>query len=205
MNEFNLIAPIYDTLSSFVFGCSMRKAQTLFLRDIPAGANVLILGGGTGWLLASLLQINGSCRVWYVEASSKMIELSKSKADKDLNRVVFIHGTQKTIPEGITFDAVITNCYLDLFAADSCQRAIQRIKSTMKSESVWLITDFLDTTWWHSALLKLMYFFFRTVSGVKVKTLPRWRDLVTQNGFLAERSNSFFGGFIFSALFRKMN
>src|SRR5688572_18502098 len=155
MNEFNLIAPIYDRLSSFVFGSSMRKAQTLFLGDIPADANVLILGGGTGWLLAELLRINRSCRVWYIEASSNMLELSKDKVDKELPRVIFVHGTQNTIPKGVIFDAVITHCYLDLFTADSCQKVIQRITSTMHSESLWLITDFLNATWWQSALLKV--------------------------------------------------
>jgi tRNA (cmo5U34)-methyltransferase len=203
MNEFNLIAPIYDRLSSFVFGRSMRQAQTLFLEDIPADANVLILGGGTGWLLAELLRVNGSCRVWYIEASSKMLELSKSKVDNGLRRVRFVHGTQYTIPQGIIFDAVITHCYLDLFTADSCQRTIQRITSAMREESLWLIADFLNTTWWQSALLNLMYKFFRTVSSVEAKELPPWRDLVAQNGFLVKRSRNFFGGFIFSALFRK--
>jgi SAM-dependent methyltransferase len=203
MDEFNLIAPVYDKLSSLVFGNSMRSAQTLFLGDVPEWSNVLILGGGTGWLLADLLQTNKSCKVWYIEASSKMLALSQEIVAGEAHRVVFVHGTEVDIPEGVIFDAVISHCYLDLFSADRCRQVVQRIKSAMHAEGVWLVTDFLNTTWWQSALLKLMYAFFRTVSGIYTNVLPPWKESLLDDGFCLIKSKLFFGKFIFSGLFKK--
>ena len=76
---FDLIAPYYDSLARLVFGDSIRHCQLEYLDKIPPGAQVLILGGGTGWLLGELMKINPSCRVWYLESSIKMLEMTKGK------------------------------------------------------------------------------------------------------------------------------
>src|SRR5688572_27433406 len=120
MNNFDSVASFYDRLSRLIFGNSILHAQTLYLPDIPTGANVLILGGGTGWLLCELLAKKPGCKIWYIEASEKMISLSKEATRDTSHRVTFIHGTEDRIPSGITFHVVITHFYLDLFSAGSC-------------------------------------------------------------------------------------
>src|SRR5258708_1136346 len=92
----------------------MNAAQQYFLGNIREHAKVLILGGGSGWLLANLLRLRQNCEVWYIDASEKMIALSRQK-NKPEYRVHFIHGTELDIPLTIQFDVVITNFYFDLF------------------------------------------------------------------------------------------
>ncbi|HEY9047693.1 MAG TPA: class I SAM-dependent methyltransferase, partial [Ohtaekwangia sp.] len=70
--SFDSIAPVYDMLSRIVFGRSMVKSQRHFLKYIPAEASVLILGGGTGWIIQELFAVNNTCTIVYVEASQKM-------------------------------------------------------------------------------------------------------------------------------------
>lgn len=200
MNDFNLVAPVYDKLCRLVFGRSMYNAQTSFLKDIKPGGRVLILGGGTGWLLSALLLINEACYIWYIEASPKMLELSKKKVQPASPRISFICGTEEDIPEEVTFDAVITHCYLDLFTAKKCNKVIQRIKSSMHDDSIWLITDFVSTTWWHSAMISVLYSFFKVVSNITADALPPWRTSLAKNGFATIKEKRFFGGLICSTL-----
>src|SRR6187402_1340927 len=77
MNGFDRLAPVYDKLAGLVFGKAIVDAQLVFLDRVRAGDRILILGGGTGWLLEKLLRKQPVCEVWYVESSSRMIELTR--------------------------------------------------------------------------------------------------------------------------------
>ena len=202
MNNFDSVARIYDGLSNLIFGKTIRRAQTAYLCDIGPGANVLILGGGTGWLLSELSEVNPTCKVWYIDASAKMIELSKAVTQNSAQEIVFIHGTEDSIPPDTTFDAVITNFYLDLFPKESCISAIRKIRSVIRANGIWLVTDFLNTTWWHSAMLGAMYRFFKLTCAIEASALPQWKNLLEENAFTEYKSHEFFGGFIKSAVFR---
>ena len=202
MNNFDSVARFYDRLSGLIFGKAMRRAQTVYLPDIVPGANVLILGGGTGWLLSELFAVNPTCKVWYIDASAKMIELSKEMTRNSAHEIVFIHGTEDSIPLGISFDAVITNFYLDLFPQDSCIRVIRKIRPAIRANGIWLVSDFVNTTWWHGVMLGVMYRFFKLTCDIEGHSLPEWKNLLEKNAFIEGKSHEFFGGFIKSAVFR---
>ena len=202
MNNFDPVARIYDRLSYLIFGKAMRRAQTAYLSDIGPGANVLVLGGGTGWLLSELSEVNPTCKVWYIDASATMIELSKEVTRNSVHELVFLHGTEDSIPPGTTFDAVISNFYLDLFPQESCVNAIRKIRPVIRANGIWLVSDFLSTTWWHSAMLGVMYQFFKLTCDIEASALPQWKNLLEENAFKEYKSSEFFGGFIKSAVFR---
>src|SRR6478736_3343856 len=201
MNGFDLLAPIYDRLVRLVFGKSMFNAQTYFLDRVKPGDHVLILGGGTGWLLFELLQKQPSCKVWYVESSSRMIELAKEKTHNHPN-VKFIAGTDESIPSK-HFDIVIMNFFLDLFTEGRVTRIIMRIKASMKPDGMWIITDFNNgNKWWQRVLLAIMIFFFRLICAIEAKRLPDFKSLFAEQ-HLAEISGcSFFKGFIKAGLYQ---
>ena len=202
-NNFDSVAKIYDKLSALVFGKTMAHAQTIFLSEIEQGATVLILGGGTGWLLAEILRTNLTCKIWYIEASSNMIMLSKKKiSPAEMSRVNFIHGTEDSIPPATSFDVVITPFYLDLFCNNSCLAVVKKIKSSLHAKSIWIITDFVNTAWWHSGMLFLMYRFFEITINIEAARLPAWEATLKQNGLTEIKSYLFYSGFIKSTLVR---
>ncbi len=201
MNNFDRIAPVYDLLAGIVFGKSIRRAQTLFLKEIPQGGHVLVLGGGTGWLLAELLSLNPNCKVVYIDASLKMVEMAKKKAEGS-NNVFFVHGTENSVPRGIEFDAIITHFYLDLFGQESCTKVVSLIRSSCHHRTLWLACDFMNRTWWHSAMLCVMYRFFRVMTSLNVREFPEWKKSIRQSGFVEISSKDFSKGFISSALFQ---
>jgi ubiquinone/menaquinone biosynthesis C-methylase UbiE len=204
MSNFNAVASFYDRLAEMVFGGAIKRAQTAYLETISPGANVLILGGGTGWILMELFAINPTCKVWYIDASSRMIDLAKRTVQDSKHHVIFIHGTEDSIPPAGSIDVVITNFYLDLFPPASCDKVIQKISTAMHAKSIWLIADFDDTTWWHGVILRVMYIFFRMTTGIEASSLCNWRKLMERNGFQVKESTEFFRGFIKSAVFRSI-
>jgi tRNA (cmo5U34)-methyltransferase len=203
MNNFDSIAPFYDQLSNLIFGSAIKQSQIAYLSAIRQGGKVLILGGGTGWILSALFAINPTCEVWYIDSSTRMINLSKKVAMDSKHKVFFILGTEDAIPPGILFDAVITNFYLDLFTPTSCKTVIDKIRSSLHAKSLWIVSDFINTTWWHSAMLRIMYRFFKIMSGIQASSLCDWKTLLEQNGFALLQSSQFFAGFIKSVVFSR--
>lgn len=204
LNSFDRIAPVYDRLAGIVFGTAIQDAQRVHLGALGDAHEVLILGGGTGWLLKDLLRLHPVMRVMYVEASPRMIELAaKNVSDADRHRVAFIHGTERTLPEERRFDAVIVNFFVDMFPASELIEVLGKLNVVLRSGGRLLCTDFVNDTKWHNALLWMMYAFFRVTANLRNQHLAPWRKLIPERGFVQLRSTSFWKGFICSELYQK--
>ena len=76
--NYDSIALIYDRLARLVYGRSLVNAQLYLLDAIPAEAHVLIVGGGTGWVLEEITKRHPSgLSIDYIDAASKMVALAK--------------------------------------------------------------------------------------------------------------------------------
>lgn len=202
-NQFDRVARVYDRLAKLVFGTSIVASQQFFLREIPANARILILGGGTGWILNEIAAATTACEIWYIDASEKMIEQAKN-ANANLLPVHFIHGTEDDIPPTVSFDILITNFYLDLFDERELYSVLDKITQSLTGEVRWIVTDFLDRKrWWQSLMLNAMYSFFRIVTGLENRRLPDWNLAIQRNGFAKIGSRLFYRGFIEAAIFAK--
>jgi ubiquinone/menaquinone biosynthesis C-methylase UbiE len=191
---FDFLAPVYDLMARLVFGRAIIDSQTVCLDRIPHGAEILILGGGTGWLLEKISDQHKSCKILYVDVSKEMVK--KARLRKTEDEVHFIQGTVMDIPKEIKFDVIITNFYLDLFSDKSLVPILERILEHTKTSSVWLVTDFIETTLWHRWMLKLMYLFFRIVCNIECLHLPKWKAALRANGWKEIEMQFRFNGFI---------
>src|SRR4051812_8861289 len=91
MNDnYNNIAIFYDQLSAFIFGKAIFNAQRFMLQMVPPCSTVLLVGGGTGWILEELAKKYPSgLKITYIDSSSKMILLS-GKRNVGKNKVIFM-------------------------------------------------------------------------------------------------------------------
>jgi tRNA (cmo5U34)-methyltransferase len=202
LNGFNLVAPVYDRLAKMIFGRSIRDAQICLLNKIPPGSDVLILGGGTGWILEAMNRENVDCTIWYVEASSEMITRAK-KRSLGHNRTYFIHGTESDLPAGKQFDVVITNFFLDLFTSEKLHHVVAAITKCLKPGALWIATDFTKPkSFWQGMLLSTMYLFFRATSGIEAETLPEWEMILRREKFEVLSEKGFYNNFINTMLLR---
>lgn len=189
--NFDWIAPVYDTLARLVFGQRLQVAQALFLDRIPAGASVLLVGGGTGELLVAVCARQPDCHVLYLETSSRMVALATRRMLRWSGpaTVTFRVGDELVLHPDEQFDVVITPFVLDLFTEEILlTRLIPRLKQTLKPGGVWLVTDFVNTAgWWQRALLWTMIRFFRLTAGVAVRHLANWQQLLARAGLTRQQ------------------
>jgi len=201
MNGFDRLATLYDPLARMIYGQSIVQAQTCFLDVIPSFSKVLIVGGGTGWLLTKLLQDHPECEVWYIESSVNMLSMAARKS-MDPGRVHFILGTEEDIP-GCGFDVVITHFFLDLFSKPALLIAVQKICLALRPSALWIVADFVDQgKGWQRFLLKTMYSFFRQTCRIEARTLPPWGGALIQSGLYKVEHRLYYKGFIESAVYR---
>lgn len=183
-----------------------RKSQCHFLKYLESSKEVLILGGGTGWIAKEILSRFPQLSITYIEASAQMIVQAKQKISNYSNRISFIHGTEKSIPTYVQFDTVIANFYFDLFTDVDLSRALNFIRKSMTKDSLWLISDFKDDgKWWQKILLKSMFAFFRITCGIRLTKLVDWRTPLLNSGFEPLDSKAFYKGFILSSVYRLMD
>ncbi len=201
LNGFDPIARIYDAMDRIAFGRSAKAAQVNFITEIPDGSQVLVLGGGTGWILTQLLGTGKSLQIWYIDASKKMIQQSRLKTTHASN-IHFIHGTESDIPPDVKFDVVITFFFLDLFSDPVLDQVTQKIKHNLKEKSLWLAADFIyQNKWWQKLMLTAMYTIIHALCKIEARRLPDWRQAIANEGFNKRKSKSFFGGFIESGVY----
>jgi ubiquinone/menaquinone biosynthesis C-methylase UbiE len=197
---FDLLAPVYDTLARWIIGKDIVNAQLCFLDQLHNCHRILILGGGSGWILESLCARFPHLEIDYVDVSPNMIKAAKEKFSH-YKRFRFIEGTEVDIPEK-NYDGVITNFYLDMFDAKNLTRVIEQIKNSLTHQATWIATDFVNEGKMHSFKLWCMYRFFRVITGIEATRLPDWAFQLNQAGLELRDSRKYNNGFIASNFYR---
>jgi len=196
---FDFLAPFYDVLARLIIGNSIVVSQLYFLKRFKECKHVLILGGGSGWLLDSLYRECPDLRIDYIDLSSGMINKSKMKS-RNNQRVNFITGTEEDIPDRL-YDGVITNFYLDLFDEKRLNVVIEKVNGSLKNSSLWAFTDFISEQRGHEMMLWWMYRFFRVIARIEATRLPDWQSCMKVTGNQLLESKKFKNGFIASNLY----
>lgn len=173
--NYDKIATNYDLISRLVFGKTVVNAQVCLLKYIPADSNILIAGGGTGWILEELSKVHSnSLKIDYVESSLQMIRLSQ-KRNCESNEVNFINLPAENFSTEKKYDIILTPFFFDNFQAEKIQYIFLKLDSFLKDDGAWLYVDFVydekKGRLWQRLLLKIMYFFFRVTSHIETQQL----------------------------------
>ncbi len=206
-NNYNSIANIYDALSRLIFQKSIVNAQIFLLQHIPANSKVLIVGGGTGWVLEELSKIhNKGIEIIYVEKSSKMISLSKQKNIKN-NIVEFINnGVEEFSPEK-KFDIIFTAFLFDNFLPAKIEMVFSKLDQLLEPNGLWLYADFkndkTNSKWWQKFLLRTMYFFFKITCNIETQQLIDMTKYFS-SGYAKISENYFYSNFIKAIVYKKV-
>lgn len=194
----------YDRLSVLVYGKALVRSQVYLLKHIPANSNILIAGGGTGWILEEIAKVHPSgLTITYAEISANMMALSK-KRNTGGNKVIFINEPVENIENGSLYDLVFTPFLFDNFTEQTLQQVFAHIHNRLKPGGAWLNTDFRPAgKWWHTFLLKSMIVFFRAICGIEAKQLPDIEKQFELRQYQVIDQKSFFGEFILSTAYQK--
>lgn len=203
--NYDTLAPIYDRLSRLVFGRVQVDAQLYLLDAIPAGARILIIGGGTGWILDAIVARHlAGLAITYVDASAKMITLAR-KRDVKNNHITFINATiEDSTPQG-PFDIILTPFLFDNLREEDVPKVISTVEAALAPNALWLYCDFRHSSkLLHRLLLKSMYVFVRLVCGIKASRLAEVRPVFTQLHWVVVRETLFFDGMIEAVVYGRV-
>ena len=198
VNNFDRIAPVYDSLARLVFGSGILKSQIRFLDHIEWSDRVLILGGGTGELLEYLPK----CRqVDFVEKSDKMIARAKSRA---VNQPVhFILKDFFEFDSTITYDVILCPFFLDCFNQEYLENGVKKLRRHLKKGGKLIVSDF-DEKETGRILSSLMHLFFNVSANLQSKRLKEIHSEIITNEFSMIREDFFNQNMIFSRLYRNL-
>ena len=197
LTGFDRVAWFYDAFAALVFGPALRNTQRAALGGLPVGApHVLILGGGTGWVLLEVLRRRPAATVLYLEASPRMLARARAHLHPaQLAQVEFRHGTQAALAPGETFDAVLTFFVLDCVAAPDLPDALNRLHAALRPGGRWLLADFrFARRGWRWLMLATMFWFFRLTTGLRARELPNLVAAIKARGLRGEVQGRFYRG-----------
>ena len=187
-----------------VYGKALTNAQGYLVRFIPADAHILIVGGGTGWVLEEITKIHPSgLSIIYIDASAKMTALANTR-QVGKNKVTFITSPVESVILDGAFEVVLTPFLFDNFTDNSLRKIFSTIDSHMKPGGKWLHCDFQNTNvFWQKWLLKIMYFFFKVCCGIEASQLPDTDSCFTEFEYEVMTQKAFMSGFVMSTIYTK--
>ena len=204
-NNYDFIAPWYDRLSRMVFFSAQTNAQKEQLSFIENHQRILIVGGGTGWILEEINNICEDLRITYVEISASMIQLAKQKKC-DKNCVDFVNLPIENFTDDLPYDVILTAFLFDNFEKEQAELVFFNLHQKLKKDGIWLFSDFVDhhkKNHWKNLFLKLMYLFFDKVARIEAKELVNMHPYFKDNGYKTVQEKGYYKTFIKAMVFRK--
>jgi len=202
--NYNNSAWFYDRLSRIVYGKALINAQAYLLNFVPPNAHILIVGGGTGWILEELTHIHPlGLNITYVEIAVNMMALSQERFTGD-NRVIFINDAIENSHLAAGYDIVLTPFLFDNFKEQTLNTVFKSIDVLLKPNGLWLNASFqLTGKWWQQVLLKSMFVFFKLICNIEASKLPQIDKCFKENGYQIFDQKNFFGDFVGAGVYKK--
>ncbi len=204
-NNYDSIAFWYDSLSRIIFLKSQVNAQKEQLSLIKNHQKILIIGGGTGWILEEIAQLHQNLEITFVEISANMIQLANQKT-WGKNKVVFVNLPIENFTDQLQYDVIITAFLFDNFARNRAEMVFETLNHKLKVKGYWLFSDFSNQhtkSRWQFIFLKTMYFFFKKVANVEATALIDMYPYFTDKGYATVKEKYYYGSFIKAVVYRK--
>jgi ubiquinone/menaquinone biosynthesis C-methylase UbiE len=203
--NFNPIAPVYDFLSSLVFGKELIHASACFIHKLPAYGHILYIGGGSGKLLNKILANRPNITLDFVEPSLKFLQLAKRNLNTQFNNQVnFILGNHLALTTNKKYDAILTFFVVDIFTQNQTAAFCKHIFKLLQNNGLWLNTDFENPpSIKGKVILKTMYIFFKLVAKISAKQLPNYQAVFKELSLTEISNKLFFNQMVSASLFQK--
>jgi len=207
LNNYDAIASNYDMLSRMVFFKSQVKAQIAQIKFIPSRSNILIVGGGTGWILEEISKVySEGLKITYVEISEKMIRLASKRSAKG-NILEFVNLPIEDFLDDCRYDVVITAFLFDNFKEERIQQVFSKLNHMLKPSGLWLFSDFEHPenggSKWQEWLLNTMYYFFGKIAHVEATALIPVRPYFMAKNYKSLDIQMYYQGFIKAIVYKK--
>jgi cyclopropane fatty-acyl-phospholipid synthase-like methyltransferase len=190
--SFDRVARPYRWLEYLSFGRALVRCRNHFVPQLSGCEHALVFGDGDGRFLAKLMAANQELRADAVDLSPGMLRLLAS-------RVAAAHATApcrlrthladaREFAPASTYDLIITHFFLDCLTQPELDRLALRIAPHLTPGVLWVVSDFripagrfrLPAT----AIVRLLYFGFRVLTGLRTTHLPDHEAALTAAGLV---------------------
>lgn len=193
--SFDRVASYYDRLAQFVFGNGWNAVQLAPLKYIRPSDEVLILGGGTGKMLESVV----AKHITFLDISEQMLLQAKARTLR--SPVSFCEHDFLEWQDNQRYDVIVAPFFLDVFTETELISAISKIKSRLNEEGKLVIVDFQKANWWRNLVVKLMILYFRMTAELKADRLMSLSEITKESGFMEIHKRSLLSGWIFCGVY----
>ena len=202
--NYDTIAFVYDRVARLVFGHTLIDAQQYLVEAIPPGARVLIVGGGTGWILETIATYHPSgLHITYIDSSEKMIGLARRR-NAGNNVVDFLSADIQEVTLVDSYDVVFTAFFFDNFEQQGAEAIFNKLHTALAPGGHWLYADFQNTTApAHKVLLRIMYMFFRLLCRIQARELPDMQGSFKKYGYTRTGLRTFSKNWIAAEIYHK--
>lgn len=205
--SYDTIAGVYDVLAGIFIGKALRNAQIWLVQFIPAGAKVLIVGGGTGWILEGITgKHHNGLIIDYLDISANMISKAQKRGVRQ-NDVRFINQSAEDDFAGASYDVILTPFFFDNFRDATMRSIFKKLHQKLNPNGLWLFADFQvkgEHHFYQKGMLSIMYTFFRVICNIEADRLPDVAAQFSSNGYKLIRSKTFKKEFIICAVYQKV-
>ncbi len=210
---FNRLAPRYDALVWTFLGPTLQQSSVHFFDALPHDARLLVVGGGTGTFFDALAELRPNTKVLFVDLSEQMIALAQKRLREmpsgNRPQATFFHCSWDEIPPGLRADAVLTPFFLDCFS-DAAQPAIlAKLDGHLVAGGQWLFSDFNIPASGPAKrnaklLLRLLYWGFNRICGLRVQQLPDFNSHFKAAGYTIREEVTFRNGSVVARLYKRL-
>ena len=198
--SFDRIAPFYRLMEFLSAGGKLQRCRVAFLDAIPAPQTVLLAGEGHGKFLPECVRKFPDAQITVMDASERMLAISRSRVTGGNVRYELVD-LLEWHPPCAAFDLIVTNFFLDCFTKDELPRVIEKLACAGTCDASWLIADFQIASaglarWRSRMILRLLYVFFRMVSGLRASELISPDALLEEQGFQKKARQTFEWGLL---------
>jgi len=189
-------------------GSKLQRCRMAFLEEVKGAGRILLLGEGHGRFLEELVRVNPAAQITCLDASAGMLREAKQRlAQSHRNfQVELTHADVFSwVPEACAYDLIVTHFFLDCFTEQQINGLVNKLSSCLKPSGKWLLADFCKPAkglkrFRASAILWLMYRFFRMATQLPASQLASPDESLAANGFRLEKRLAFDWGLLHADL-----
>ena len=204
--NFNIIARPYRWLEYLTLGPFLTHARLNFLSAVSHSTHAYILGDGDGRFTAVLLLRAPAIHVTAVDTSRTMLQLLRRRSHSN-PRLTTLHADALTTSAPPQTDLVVTHFFLDCLTQPQLETLITATTPHLTAEALWLISDFRIPSgamhWPARIFIRLLYFAFHIMTGLRVTHLPDHHTPLCAAGFTCINARQRLFGILTSELWQR--
>ena len=201
--SFDRLARHYGWMETVLAGSRLQRCRCTWLDALEGARDILIAGVGLGHFLRACHRRHPAARITSIDASPAMLGRARRLAEHDGARMTALRFEAATLPQWqpprASFDVIVTHFFLDCFPPGELDAVVATLAGAARPRACWLLSDFAvpergPARWRARAVHRLMYAFFRPVTGIRARQVTPPDPALTRHGFrLRDRNPSDWG------------